>query len=176
MPGTVSENTYMATFTPYGPFELPVRRLKNGRRIDRSVIDAFFEKNGCGDSIGVYVFSLTTARGAEYPYYVGRTLRGFSSECFQPHKIEKYNEILAEHHGRPKMYFLALETKYNARAIKALEITMIGLGMERNPDMRNVMHARKDEIDVVDVLGAARDKGARLKSARLFRNAMGLAG
>jgi hypothetical protein len=164
----------MATFIPYGPFELPVKKLKNGRRIVRDDIDAFFEINGCGDDVGVYVFTLTTARGAEYPYYVGHTIRGFSSECFQPHKIEKYNEILAEHHGRPKMYFLVLDTKYNVRAIKALEVTMIGLGMERNPDMRNVMHTRKDEIDVMDVLGAAREKGARLKSARFFRKAMGL--
>ena len=72
------------------------------------------------------------------------------------------------------MYFLLLDTKYNVRAIKALEVTMIGLGMERNPDMRNVMHTRKDEIDVMDVLGAAREKGARLKSARFFRKTMGL--
>jgi hypothetical protein len=30
----------MATFIPYGPFELPVKKLKNGRRIVRDGIDA----------------------------------------------------------------------------------------------------------------------------------------
>ncbi len=44
------------------------------------------------------------------------------------------------------MYFLVLDAKYNVRAIKALEVIMIGLGMERNPDMRNVMHARARSV------------------------------
>ncbi len=94
----------------------------------------------------MFTYSRWQRRGeSEYPYYVGHTIRGFSSECFQPHKIEKYNEILAEHHGRPKMYFLVLDTKYNARAIKALEVTMIGLGME--PTLTSQRHAHTEGRD-----------------------------
>jgi len=105
---------------------------------------------------------------------VGCTLKNFDAECFQPHKLEKYNDAITAHHGRPKMYFLVLDGKHNKKTIKTLEITMIGLGMERNPAMRNVMHTRKDEILVTDVLGARKGKGASLKSARLFRRAMGI--
>ncbi|HEY1682125.1 MAG TPA: hypothetical protein VGF98_10850 [Candidatus Tumulicola sp.] len=165
----------MATFVPLGPFRLPIAKMPHGRRIDKDRMRTFFEESKCADDRGVYVFTLRTSRGAEYPYYVGHTLNDFASECFQPHKIEKYNDILARHRGTAWMYFLALESKYNEKAIKALEVTFIGLGMERNPRMRNVMHTRKDEIDVIDVMGAKRKKGARLKAARLLRATMGLA-
>lgn len=164
----------MATFTPYGPFALPVEKLKHGRRIHRKLLEGFWGHNNCGSDVGVYVFTLTVQHGAAYPYYVGSTKRSFDSECFQPHKIEKFNEVLASYHGAPKMYFLALDGKYNAKAIKSLEIAMIGIGMERNPGMRNVMHTKKDQISVTDVLGARRTKGAGLKAAREFRSAMGI--
>lgn len=163
-----------ARFKPHGPYELPVIRLKNGRRINKERLARFWEDAKVENERGIYVFVLGSAHGAEWPYYVGRTIRGFGAECFQPHKIEKLNDVLADHHGTPKLYFLVLETKLNRKAIKALEITMIGLGVERNPLMRNVMHASKDEIDVTDVMGRRKGKGARLKSAARFRKAIGL--
>ena len=74
------------------------------------------------------------------------------------------------------MFFLVLESRFNESAIKGLEITMIGLGMERNPAMRNVMNTKSDEINVVDVLGTRATRGPRLKAARALRKALDLAG
>jgi hypothetical protein len=129
-----------------GPFEVPfVRRgnVKNLLRADlQSCLGDFGAERGC------YVFALRGSRGALMPFYVGKTARTFAAECFTDNKLVKYNEVLFnETHGTPVMLLVVAERSrrgaFNGKALSALEEYLIGLGLQANPEIKNIRGTRQ---------------------------------
>jgi hypothetical protein len=164
----------MATFSIAGPIEIPVEVRPGGKLIDRSGLGAFWDEVGCGDRVGCYVFAIRN-RGL-LPYYAGRTTNSFASECFEPHKITKYQDALTHvRRGTPVMFFAVLDVnrgRPSESAIMTLEERLIGLGLQRNERMTNVSGTRRDELLVRGVIGPGR--GRPTAEAQEFRKMMGL--
>lgn len=60
-------------------------------------LSSFWSLVGVGlrNAKGCYVFGIRTSGGSSvYPWYVGRTLKSFKSECFQFHKRVLYGKAL----------------------------------------------------------------------------------
>jgi hypothetical protein len=166
----------MASFTIVGPFVVPVVVGRGGGRvIDRSRLAEFWADANCGRHVGCYVFGIRSGRGT-LPYYAGRTTNSFEGEAFQPHKITKYNEVLIDVvRGTAVMYFAVLDRSRGPRnetAVIALEERLIGLGMQRNPNMANVSGTREDAIIVHGVMGPRR--GRPTVPASAFKAMMGV--
>ena len=165
----------MAEFSVHGPFEIPVREEPRGTLINQeSLEDEFWAHNECGSRRGCYVFALR-AGGGITPFYVGKTLVSFESECFQPHKTLKYIEALAHRRRRiPVMFFLCAEGpgRPNAGAIMKLEQQLIDMAVDQNGDLLNIVGTNEEQIVVHGALGPHHGRSDR--SAKLFRRMMGL--
>lgn len=134
------------------PFEIP----RSNRLVDKGQLRQFWDsvaahsQDPLGHAIGCYVFSLKSGGGVR-PWYVGRSTKQiFMKECFAPHKLWHYNEVLASY-GKctpyltlvvkrtPKNKFAKVSKAKGAhKDIKFLEQHLIGLCLDRNPDLRNV--------------------------------------
>ncbi len=165
----------MASFSIVGPIDIPTITRPGGKAIDRDRLDDFWADANCGGRVGCYVFGIRHGRGT-LPYYAGRTMKSFATECFQPHKLTKYHDALTHiRRGTPVMYFVVLEAtrgRPNRNAIRALEERLIGLGIRRNQQMGNVSGTREDDIIVRGVMGSVR--GRPTVEAQAFRLMMGL--
>ena len=166
----------MATFEVVGPFPVPTRRTRSGSRVvDEGALGAFWQEARCGERPGCYVFAIRHGRGA-LPYYAGRTYGRFDNECFEDHKLRKYDNVLADIlRGTPLMFFLVhnlARGRVNRTAIASLEDTLIKIGLERNDRMTNISGTRTNEIAVRGVWGTGR--GRRSVAATAFIETMGL--
>jgi hypothetical protein len=165
----------MASFSIVGPIEIPVEVRPGGKLIDRSFLGEFWDEAGCMDRVGCYVFAIRN-RGV-LPYYAGRTTNSFGAECFEPHKITKYQDALTHvRRGSPVMFFAVLDINRGRRsgsAIRMLEERLIGLGLQRNERMTNVSGTRRDDLIVRGVMGGT-GGGRRPGAANQFRTMMGL--
>jgi len=135
-------------FEVYGEFRISITP---GRRIDRELMDAFWsEVNittvGLSAAIGCYVFGVRPSGGQRItPWYVGKTMRGFEFECFQSHKIIRYEDALHKYkRGRAMMFLIPKCTKTgefatggSSKPVDLLEKYLIGLALKTNPDLRN---------------------------------------
>ena len=126
-----------------GPLELKVSKNAQGaKRIDKVQSGELLRDAGISDLRGCYIFGTRVAHGVIHPYYVGKTAKSFGDECFEPHKIEKYNETLHHApHGTPLMLFVVPKSKmgkFNDKALVALEQYLIGLAYQTNADIQNL--------------------------------------
>lgn len=101
---------------------------------------------------GCYMFCLSHGRSI-MPWYVGKAegKEGFGQEVFAKHKLEVFNECLDYKRGKPKMFLFPMMTadggeasrfsrdKTNGkRVIPWLEKTLMGMALQRNPDLWNI--------------------------------------
>jgi hypothetical protein len=146
-------------FRVFGPFEMP--RNTNGRiAFDRQARKRFWqsvesEHEGLSSGCGCYIVAAAGGNGAK-PHYVGLTIRrSFKQECSARHVIEHFNEVIRERPNlRPQLFLIAKLTPtrrfakpsrsdrvnitFAAHAdIKFLENYLIGLALDRNPQLRN---------------------------------------
>jgi hypothetical protein len=138
-------------FFPHSAIEIPrhqnglVAADKNSLQLFWSQVDIQLEAN-LSDGIGCYIFSIRAGRGV-LPWYVGLAERqSFSRECFTAHKINHYNNAIADRAGRP---LLTLIAKYSPgqrlisatgsehRDIQFLEGMLLSTCLRRNPDLYN---------------------------------------
>lgn len=164
----------MAEFTVQGPFEVPVRHEVSARVIDEDNLEErFWKLNDCGSRRGCYVFGLRTARGI-IPFYVGKTVVSFESECFQAHKMVKYLHAIAKRlKGTPVMFFVCTEGKgIYEHPIARLEEQLIGLAVARNDDLLNIVGTNDEPIVIRGVLGHG--KGRSSGVATKFKKMMGI--
>lgn len=132
----------------FGGFKLPLKSHK--RAIAPGELRnfwAFVEEQhpGLPSAFGCYVFAIRVGRGT-LPWYVGKTCRGFKSECFELHKLRHYDDALTDKmRGTPLLYFVArmtrggrLSTSASAKEADFLESTLIGMALKRNTDLKNV--------------------------------------
>jgi hypothetical protein len=139
-------------FYVYGPFEM--KRNPDSRLIahDNDSKKIFWEsvdevEEGLSDSCGCYLFAMS-ASGSKKPWYVGKAEKqSFRSECFQPHKINHYNDIVGKFKGKPLLFLISKVTgngsfvkpsKNSNGPISALENMMIGMSIAKNKDLLNL--------------------------------------
>lgn len=99
------------------------------------------------NSCGCYVFAIRAGKGVR-PWYVGLAEKqSFEHECYSIHKINIYNEALAERKGTPILFLIARRTngeKFSKpssnghRSAQLLETLLIGSALDKNPDLMNV--------------------------------------
>ena len=167
----------MATFDVVGPIVIPTERRRTGTRvIDLDGLGDFWDEAECGDRPGCYVFAIRHGRGT-MPYYAGRTFGTLEGECFEMHKLRKYDRVLADTvRGTPVMYLVPLvrtRGRVNETAIESLEDTLIKVGLERNDKMANISGSRTLDIVVRGVWETGR-RGRRSESATKFAETMGI--
>ena len=138
----------MMRFHTYGPFRIRVQPNgligKNPEGFWQTVETSNLrlpEAKGC------YVFGIRGSGGKTIrPWYVGRTNKlGFGRECFTTHKLNHYNNALADYKkGTPFLFLIPrLNRSGNiyggttSSSIKFLENYLIGLAITSNQDLRN---------------------------------------
>lgn len=139
-------------FYPHAAFAIP--KQENGLVVtDKKSLSAFWdeldEKAGCdlSNPIGCYIFSIRASKGA-LPWYVGLAEKqSFRKECFTPHKINHYNNAVANRKGTPMLTLVAKRTPSGKlisptggehRDIQHLEPMLIAKCLGRNPGLLNM--------------------------------------
>jgi hypothetical protein len=132
----------MAQFTVSGPHLVPVYLGNAGRIVRANEGTQFFTSHPAyATHRGVYVFAIKAGRGYT-PQYVGKATKSFGQECFQPHKLAKCNEALADYaKGSLVLFLLSVQAQKGApptAEIGSLEDFLIQTGVSVNPDILNV--------------------------------------
>ena len=138
-------------FYVYGPFKM-IRNSETGliahdatskKRFWESVEE---QEEGLSSACGCFVFAMS-AGGGKRPWYVGKAERqNFRKECFQPHKINNYNSVVAKQKGKPYLYFIAKVTRSGSqfskpkqsKSVDKLESMITGLALSRNKELLNL--------------------------------------
>ena len=168
------------TFTVSGPFEVPIRRRRNGFRAintRRRVISSFWEdcvgkklsgKNGC------YVFAVQ-AGPAIIPWYVGRTTsQTFALECFAGQKPLRYDEALGNYRACTPLLFLLESSSALAKTqIKKLEQFLIELAAAVNPKIQQTKGIPRPSW-VIPGVTQSNGKGGVADAVLKFRDAFNL--
>jgi len=138
----------MAEFWIHGPIEVPCTRKRVSRIISKEDRASFWCDN---DSVamkkGCYIFAFRAGRGTK-PVYVGKATKSFRQEIFTHHKLSLYHSAFADQErGAPVMFFVCLDyaKKPNRKAIRQVEIFLIGVAREANKDLLNVQHNQQTQ-------------------------------
>jgi len=166
----------MTSFTVYGPHPVPLYRGKSCRIIRAEEGRVFFRNHASlAARVGCYVFAMGVGRGVT-PIYVGKTRRNFGRECFEPHKLGKYNQCLADYErGKPLLYFVLLPVRRGRRNtghIEELETFLIQTGVGVNPNLLNVQGTKLEEWRIRGVIRSA--PGRPASPAASFKSMMKL--
>lgn len=138
----------MATFTVKGPFTVPVASLKAGKHISTNEAKAFWgQHSAMASERGCYVFAFRAGKGIK-PVYIGKATKSFGQEAFAPHKLNKYNQGLANQgKGTPVLFFVCLpkaKGKVNRSAIDDAESFLIQSGLTANKALLNSKKTRQE--------------------------------
>ena len=174
-------------FYPHIAVEVP--RQPNGLiAADKASLAGFWANideeiaEGLSGAIGCYIFSIRAGKGSR-PWYVGMAEKqSFKKECFTPHKINHYNNAIANRKGTPMLTLIAKYTKNDKlvsptgslhRDIQHVETMLIGSCLRKNPDLQNKRDTKlfRDMI----VRGVLNDvKGKPTASISDFKNLIGI--
>jgi hypothetical protein len=131
---------------------------------------------------GCYIFALRHGKNI-VPWYVGKTEKDtFETECFQPTKINYFNEVLRNHAGTPLLFLLPrltgsamrfsrpIESAYHD--VDFLETLLIGLALEKNANLINVRKTKLlREMIVPGIMNSP--PGSSTAPVVALRNALG---
>ncbi len=104
------------------------------------------EKGGLRNAKGCYVFGIRTSGVSTIvPWYVGKTVTSFDSECFQPHKRVIYAKAISYYkRAVPHLFLISRLTiggsfykGASAVSTNFLERHLISLGLQANSDLLN---------------------------------------
>jgi len=166
----------MTNFGVHGPFEIPVYQGSAARTVTGDQSAEFWaEHSAHARKRGCYVFGIRSGGGVT-PLYVGKATKGFKQEVFQPHKLTKYQQGLADYvKGTPVLLFITpapSKGATNAKAIGELETFLIQTAIAKNPDLLNVKGTKSADWAITGVLRSGRGKPS--KAARTLKQALGL--
>ena len=131
-------------FNIQGPFELDrykglIDSSAEARRDYWEWVDE--DMPGLPDACGCYVFAIKASRGT-LPWYIGKAEKQpFKKECLSHHKINHFNNAIAERRGCPVIFFIPQLTNSGSfrkptvstrKAITELESLLIGMALSRN--------------------------------------------
>lgn len=170
-------------FAVYGGFQI-FRKPNNHGEFDKAFWKTVENTEAAlPDACGCYAFAIKHGKNI-VTWYVGKTeQKTFRFECFQPTKINYYNEALASHSGTPLLFLLprltAAGTKFSKptsgkyRDIDYLEKMLIGMALEKNKELFNVRGTKMlREMVVPGIINSP--KGAPTQPQRDLKNALGL--
>lgn len=163
-------------FSVHGPLEVPVYVGKASRTITEECARRFFTTHTAhASSRGCYVFGIRAGKGFT-PGYVGRATKSFRQEVFAPHKLSKYQQMLADYQrGTPVLFFLVApmrKGKPNATHVSELEEFLIQVGVAANENLLNIRGTKEENWGVAGVLRSGIGKPS--KGARQFKSMMKL--
>ena len=170
----------LVLFQVEGPFEIPFRSPGAGlsKRIDKNHGQEFWLSLTAApfaNAVGCYVFGLKAGRGYT-PWYVGKTTKGFQQEVFQPHKVQKYNQVVFDgHKGTPVIWFVVRPGKKSlagAKQIDEVESYLIQAAYQKNPELTNKQKIAGPPWGIRGVLRGGRGKPL---TTQQFKGMMGLA-
>ncbi|MFK5948002.1 MAG: hypothetical protein QM500_04420 [Methylococcales bacterium] len=114
---------------------------------------------GLPDACGCYVFAIQASRGL-LPWYIGKSEKqAFKKECLSHHKINHFNNAIAERRGIPLIFFVPQLTKTGryrkpsastSEAISDLKALLIGMALTRNSALLNIKDTTRLKTLVVD--------------------------
>lgn len=147
---------------------------KAARTITQEQITKFWHSNPDYEhQKGCYVFAIRAAKGFK-PYYIGKATKNFKQEVFAPHKLQYYQQVLADQlKGTPVLFFVSLPTKkgkVNVKHIGRLEDFLIEVGVAANPDLMNIKGTKSEEWGIEGVIRG--NKGQPNKSSSDFKKCM----
>ena len=138
-------------FYPVGPFKID--KKSNGLvRATTEYLNTFWdtideEYDNLSQACGCYIFATRASKGIT-PWYIGKAEKqSFIQECFQPHKINHYNEAIAKKAVTPLLFLLPKSTNngnYSKPSnnghqdINILETMLIGKAIEKNSNILNI--------------------------------------
>lgn len=161
-----------------GPFRVRGTPLVGGEYIDREDGARFWRQKGLArlaQRYGCYVFAMGAGPGV-MPFYVGRTVKSFQQECFQPSKLNHYNKALrCVKKGRSVLFFVVAPRKKgqrNKRVVSSLERYLIQQAKARNHRLLNKQAVKLPKWGIQGVLRGT--PGKPPKAAALFKKLLGL--
>jgi hypothetical protein len=108
-------------FDVYGGFKIdrrPNRLGMFGKNFWKQVSDL---DEGLPGACGCYIFALKYRENI-VAWYVGKTEKDtFKTECFQPTKVNYFNEVLRAHGGTPLLFLLPRLTRIGTRFSRPIE-------------------------------------------------------
>ncbi len=170
-------------YTVHGPFLLPrdgdnLLTRDAGEKADfwREVDDS---ETGLSDAVGTYLISVRNV-----VWYVGLAEKQpFRKECFAPHKMTKIDSAIRKGVGNVFIHLIAKRTPTGRFAapgtnghndVQFLENSLIGMGLERNPDLLNKSDtAILRDIEVPGLFNSPAYSG-KLKSVQALRKILGI--
>lgn len=166
----------MSVFSVVGPLEIKPIRLPRGFIINKDLFTSFWNKHQkYKDKRGIYIFGLRAAKGYT-PWYVGKTKRTFENECAESHKLQYYNQVIAQRKGTPVFFFLFQDTgkrgPNNDSILDHVEKYFIEIALIKNPDLMNRKKTKKPDWSVDGVINST--KGKATKQSRAFKAFIGL--
>ena len=171
-------------FTIHGPFKLwkNDNGLVDHSREARKYLENEMENDetNLAEACGCYLFGVRAGKGIR-PCYVGMAEgQAFISECFSQHKINIYNNAIANRNVSPVLFLVAKRTKgdkfvkphKNQKSLRLLENLLIGTCLEKNEKLANVMKTKL--LRTMKVPGYLNTpQGNPGKGAKIFRKAIG---
>lgn len=171
-------------FEIFGPFKIE----RKSKRVDKAALPAFWEKvdeqmPGLSAACGCYMFA-TSAGGGFTPWYIGKAeKRSFADECFDYHKRDIYDDVLAERKGTPVLFLVAKMTgtknrcaqpgKNGYREVEYVESLLIGTALKKNAGLMNIKKTGfAKNLIVPGLMNTPRGEG-RKPSVRDFCRAIG---
>ncbi len=157
-------------------FRVPVKKGPKGYFLDASTICKEFFVGGAetySKLVGCYVFVTHTSRGFR-PWYVGRTKKSFGQECFQSHKIAKFNKAInSVRKGTPMMFFVSPNKGTAPDTIIAeIETYLIQRAYQKNKQLLNTQKIKGPFWCINGVKNSPQGKPS--KTARAFKTMMGI--
>ena len=135
-------------YNTFGPFN--VARSNSGQIHSKQKqlwSTANSKKSGVSSAKGLYIFGVKTTRTKRIiPWYVGMTKsQSFEKECFQPHKIIIYRDVMALYKKADPFLFILPRLTPNGRLYKGifskdieyLEKLLIGYAYASNSSIMN---------------------------------------
>jgi hypothetical protein len=174
----------MIEFEIDGPFKIPhyTDGQKRIKYFDKWAQDDFWDdceaSSGIDISVrnGCYIFGVSTKR--VFPWYVGKTTKGFGKEIFTPDKVAKISFFINQH-GTPVIFFVYKKFK-NKEGVKTLELIaeledfLIQSAVYVNPELLNVRGTRRSKWSIRGSVRSSPQIGKPSAPVRKFKHMLGL--
>ena len=171
-------------YETYGEFEVPYKAGKGGKIVFKEGLNKFWndldEKHrSLSIGRGCYIFAIRASKGMK-PWYVGQTKKTFRDECFQPTKLNHYNNVLSNTaKGTPVLILVARHTpkgkfskNLNVKEADFVEQLFITHALSKNNDLMNKKDTRfLRDLQIPGVLNSP--KGKPSVGAKLLKSLLG---
>ena len=176
----------MVKYDIYGEFEVPRKKAAHGKRVldnSKEALNDFWTNvesvvPGLSTARGCYIFSIRAGKGFK-PWYVGQSKTGFLNECFTPHKVNHYHDVINDiTSGTPVLVFVSRLTsggnfskKYATGELAFIEKQLISIALSKNTELKNIKNTKfPKSLQIPGILNSPAGKPG--KGASLLRRVL----